>query len=410
MGRKNRRSNRGMKQRSKMRSGNNLTALRKELASLHQKLDDLTSKNVNENVTDDIEDRIDTVEADIKKLVAKEGRRKSRGRRSRGRRSRGRKSRGRKSRGRKRGGADQPTVPTEFNSFAYYKKLKDGKINDIQKPITVMDISKKPTHATETTVDPNIVECIDLSNHEEWGEFYNEYKYNERLLTGEEGGEDSPEPVDHNWVMEHYLMSRNENPDDWNISGLRGPLKGVRLVAPPGVNKMASMGGVNAVSHVHFDAYEPTNKSVLEENNLYYKDEIFNNMEHHTAENSEGYIFLNVWTLFRIEDDAKSITNYNLSFGEASGHPSTTPEERQVPPKHVIPVSQGGENEPKVYYLKPMKKSYARFYTNMNMKVGEAYVFDSRYTPHVSCKMPSPPPDSIRGSAELRFIISRKKT
>jgi hypothetical protein len=393
MGRKNRRSNRGMKQRSKMRSGNNLTALRKELASLHQKLDDLTSKNVNENVTDDIEDRIDTVEADIKKLVAKEGRRKSRGR---------------KSLGRKRGGADHSMVPTEFNSKAYYKKLlRSGQTNDVEKPITVMDISRKPPPTTESTVDPNIVECINLRDNENWGEFYNEYKYNERLLTGEEGGGDSPEPVDHNWVMKHYLISRNENPDDWNISGLRGPLKGVRLVAPPGVNRMATMGGVNAVPNVHFDAYEPTNKTVLENNKLYYKDENFNNMEHHTAENSEGYIFLNVWTLFRIEDDAESITNYNLSFGEASGHPYT-PEERQVPPEHVIPVSQGGENEPFVYYLMPKKKSYARFYTNMNMKVGEAYVFDSRYTPHVSCKYPDPPPDSIRGSAELRFIISRK--
>ena len=61
-----------------------------------------------------------------------------------------------------------------------------------------------------------------------------------------------------------------------------------------------------------------------------------------------------------------------------------------------------------VYFLMPKKIEYLNFYTKFNMRVGEVYIFDTRHTPHVSCKFKGAPENSLRGSIEFRFVISPK--
>jgi hypothetical protein len=313
-------------------------------------------------------------------------------------------------------------------SNVYFRKYIKGKITPIEKTIYIKDISNitPDLHSAKDLIEPNIVECIDLTTvPERWDTLHSEYKYNESFFT--KGPEPRPPPQeDHNWVIEKYLTERGEDLDNWNISGLIGGIPGIRLVGDPClVDKGDSLiHGASSVPDVHFDAYEGTNKEVLFNNYKYYNNEIFNNLSRHMVgsvgdgviyifpgdneEDVENYIFLNVWILFKIEPGAENITNYNLCFGHASGHPGT-PDERKVDTDHVIRVPQKGDYSPNVYFLKPLKSVYRTYYTKMNMKVGEAYVFDSRYTPHFSCNFPDAPSNSVRGSAELRFIISRKK-
>ena len=308
----------------------------------------------------------------------------------------------------------------------FFRKMKSMKITPVKKTVEIFDISRitSDLHSAKDRVEPNIVECIDLSKNPNWDTLHSEYKSIESIFTQEPEPQPPPQE-DHNWVIEHYLTERGENPNHWNISGLIGEIPGIRLIGNLR-SSGSSLPGTSSVPDVHFDAYEDTNKEVLLNNSKYYKSTIFNNLSPQHIETGEyggknififpgddeedveNYIFLNVWILFRIEEGSRHITNHNLCFGHASGHHGTPPD-RKVDPDHVIRVPQQGDDSPNVYYLKPNKPTYKPYYTKMNMTVGEAYVFDSRYTPHVSCNFPDAPKNAVRGSVELRFIISRKK-
>ena len=201
--------------------------------------------------------------------------------------------------------------------------------------------------------------------------------------------------------MEHYLEHIGLNKDEWNITG--SLLDSVRVV-PNSLHKGTVLLGATSVPNIHFDAYEQTNRDVLKYNHKYYNNRNFTNHEwldqrkKDESDDLNDLIFLNVWVLFDVQEGSDTITNYNLSFGDGNG----------IPPHHVIRKKQAGDTSPCVYYLRPLKKPYSRLYTKTNMKVGEAYVFDSRYTHHASCVYPNAPTASLRGSAEFRFIIAPK--
>lgn len=272
-----------------------------------------------------------------------------------------------------------------------------------EKQCEIVDISEIAERDTKPGV-PNIVTVLPLSTHDYWSNLSNEYKYLKNLIIQDEGIElkRTINPyANYNWVMEHYLDHIGLNKDEWNITG--SLLDSVRVV-PKTLHKGVVLLGATSVPNIHFDAYEKTNRDVLNYNNKYYNNTNFTNHEwldqrkKDESDDLNDLIFLNVWVLFDVQEGSDTITNYNLSFGDGDG----------IPPHHVIRKKQAGDTSPCVYYLRPLKKPYSRLYTKTNMKVGEAYVFDSRYTHHASCVYPDAPSDSLRGSAEFRFIIAPK--
>jgi hypothetical protein len=274
-----------------------------------------------------------------------------------------------------------------------------------EKQCEIVDISEIADRDTKPGV-PNIVTVLPLSTHDYWSNLSTEYKYLKNMIVQRDEGEDEIKRTinpyaNYNWVMEHYLDHIGLNKDEWNITG--SLLDSVRVV-PKSLHKGVVLLGATSVPNIHFDAYEKTNRDVLNYNNKYYNNRNFTNHEwldqrkKDESDDLSNLIFLNVWVLFDVEEGSDTITNYNLSFGDGNG----------IPPHHVIRKKQAGDTSPCVYYLRPLKKPYSRLYTKTNMKVGEAYVFDSRYTHHASCVYPNAPSDSLRGSAEFRFIIAPK--
>lgn len=274
-----------------------------------------------------------------------------------------------------------------------------------EKQCEIVDISEIVERDTQPGV-PNIVTILPLSTHDYWSNLSTEYKYLKNMIVQRDEGEDEIKRTlnpyqNYNWVMEHYLDHIGLNKDEWNISG--SLLDSVRVV-PKSLHKGTVLLGATSVPNIHFDAYEQTNRDVLKYNHKYYNNRNFTNHEwldqrkKDESDDLNDLIFLNVWVLFDVEEGSDTITNYNLSFGDGNG----------IPPHHVIRKKQAGDTSPCVYYLRPLKKPYSRLYTKTNMKVGEAYVFDSRYTHHASCVYPNAPSASLRGSAEFRFIIAPK--